>query len=120
MAFTQHGDQSYVFGFQDAGATAIAATAGIKPQTLSVSYEPEFQAEATNEEGQIAAKVVGPDKGSFTLSGYLVDEAAFAAATDFSYDGKFFIITGRKTDSSNQDFVKGELTGEYYPLITGT
>jgi hypothetical protein len=118
MAFTQHGDQDYVFGFQDAGAAAIAAAAGVKPQTLSISYEPEFQAEATNEEGQIAAKVIGPDKGTFTLSGYLVDDSAFGSATNFTYDGKFFIITGRKTDASNQDFVKAELTGEYYPLIT--
>lgn len=119
MAFEQFGDQDYVFGFQDEDAAALAASNGLKPQTLSVSFEPEFQADATDETGQIAAKVVGPDKGSFTMSGYVVNQTQFLDATDFTYDGKFYIITGRKLDASNQDFVKGEFTGETFEKITG-
>lgn len=117
MAFTQHGNQDYVFGFSSPDAATIAAAIGMKPQTLSLSYEPEFQAEAQNQDGEIEAKVVGPDKITFTMSGYVVDEELLKDAGSFEFDGKFFIITGRKLDLSNTDFQKGELTGESYANI---
>ena len=117
MAFTQHGPADYKFGFQDAAATLLATATGLKPQSISISSEPEFQAEAQNENGEVAALVVGPPKKSFTMSGYVTDLAAFEAAGDFEYDGNFFIITGRKRDESNQDFMKGEFTGVSYANI---
>lgn len=120
MAFTQHGDQTYTFGFQDGAAAVIAATVGLKPQTLSISGEAEFTAEAQNENGEVAAVVVGPDKRSFTMSGYVVDAALLEAAGNFTYDGKFFIITGRKIDTSNSEFTKGEISGTSYSNITGS
>jgi len=63
--------------------------------------------------------VVGPDKMSFTMNGYIVDEELFKAATNFTYDNKYFILAGRKVDTSNTDFTKGEMSGQSYPLITG-
>jgi hypothetical protein len=117
MAFTQHGNQEYVFGFDDADATTLATTIGLKPQTLSLQYEPEFTAEAQDENGEVAAVVVGQDKVNFTMTGYIVDQAALEAATDFEFGGRFFIITGRKLDTSNTEFKKGEVSGMSYAGI---
>lgn len=118
MAFTQKGDLTYVFGFNDASAEAIAAAIGIKPQTLSISTEPEFTAEAKNEDGETASYVKGGDKSTFTLTGFLVNEGLFDAASDFNFAGDFFIVNNRKLDKSNTDFQKAEITGMSYPLIT--
>jgi len=117
--FTQHGNKDYKFGFQDEGAAAIAAACGLKPQTLSITRDPEFQATAANTDGMTESVVVGPDKIAFTMNGYIVDQELFDAATNFTYDNKYFILTGRKADTSNTDFTKGEMSGTSYPLITG-
>ncbi len=114
MAFTQHGNQDYVFGFESVEAATLAAAVGMKPQTLSLNYEPEFQAEALGGTGEVESVVVGPDKVSFTLSGYITDEELFKAADSFEFDGRFFIIQGRKLDSGATEFKKGELTGVSY------
>jgi hypothetical protein len=116
--YTQYGDQDYVFGFDDAAASAIAAAIGVKPQTLSVSGTPEFTAEGKNIDGMTEAFVVGDQKFSFTMSGFLVDKALFdAASLSFTYDGRFYIVTDRKRDISNVDFQKAELTGVSFILI---
>jgi len=114
----QHGNQDYVFGFKDEVAAQLANLIGMKPQTLSLQYEAEFTAEAQNENGETEAVVVGPDKVSFTMSGYVVDADALKEATDFTFIGRYFIIQGRKLDTSNTEFQKGELTGVSYDLIT--
>lgn len=119
MAFTQHGNGDYVFGFDSAEASAIAAAVGLKPQTLSLSLEPEFQAEALDDKGEVASKAVGPDKINFTMSGYVTDGTLLQAASSFEFEGRYYIITGRKIDHSNSDFRKGELTGESFAGITG-
>lgn len=118
MAYQQHGNLDYVFGFNDANAEALATSIGIKPQTLSISGEPEFTAEAKNEDGETESFVVGADAYNFTLSGFLVDESAFNAATNFTFDSRYFIVVGRKRDKSNTDFQKAEFTGRSFPLIT--
>lgn len=117
MAYTQHGNTDYSFGFDDPDAATIAAAVGLKPQTLSLSYEPEFTAEAQDENGETASVVVGQDKINFTLSGYIVDAALIKSADSFEYDGRFYIIQGRKLDNSNTDFAKGELTGTSWANI---
>jgi hypothetical protein len=118
MAFTQHGSQDYTFGFDSVDAAAIAAAIGLKPQTLSLSYEPEFTAEAQDEEGETASVVVGQDKISFTMSGYITDEGLLEAAASFEYDGRFYIVMGRKIDHSNTEFRKGELSGTSWAKVT--
>lgn len=118
MAFTQHGNTDYTFGFNDVDAAAIAAAIGLKPQTLSLNYEPEFTAEAQDENGEVASVVVGQHKIGFTLTGYIVDEALLKAADSFTYDGRYFIIKGLKIDHANTEFRKGECTGESYAGIT--
>lgn len=118
MAFTQHGNTDYAFGFDDPDASTIATAVGLKPQTLSLVYEPEFQAEAQDENGEVASVVVGPDKINFTMNGYVVDESLLKSADSFEYDGRYYIIQGRKIDSANTDFKKGELTGVSYAGVT--
>lgn len=117
MAFTQHGSPDYTFGFDSVDATAIAAAIGLKPQTLSLNYEPEFTAEAQDQNGEVASVVVGQDKIGFTLNGYITNETLLKGAANFEYDGRFFIIMGRKIDHSNTEFRKGEVTGMSYAGI---
>jgi len=111
MSFTQHGNQDYEFGFHSVEAAAIATAIGLKPQTLSLGYEPEFRAEAQDENGEVATVVLGPRKIAFTMNGYVVDETLLKAAEAFEYDGRYFIIENLKIDESNTDFKKAELTG---------
>ena len=119
MAFTQHGNLDYTFGFDSVDAAAIAVAIGLKPQTLSLSYEPEFTAQAQDEMGEVASMVVGQDKISFTMSGYITDEDLLKVADAFSYDGRYYVVTGKKIDHSNTEFRKGELTGVSYAGIAG-
>jgi hypothetical protein len=113
-----YGDQSYQFGLNDADALAIADAIGLKPESLEIAGEPEFTAEGRDVNGMTAAFAVGDAKYTFTMSGYLTDKSLFAAAADFTYDGRFFIITTPKETRSNTDFVKAELQGVCYPQIS--
>ncbi|NDE16086.1 hypothetical protein EBZ80_14260 [bacterium] len=112
MAYTQHGDQDFIFGFDDPDAEAIAAAIGLKPMTLSIQASPEFEAEGKDEDGMTTCYVVGQDKFTFTLTGYIVDKTLFnATAPAFDFEGKKFIVNGKKRDLSNTDLMKGEVSG---------
>jgi len=115
--FTQYGDQDYVFGFDDPDAEAIADSVGMYPQTLSVTGEPEFTAEAKNLEGMTAAVVVADKKFQFTMTGFVIDPTKLDAGGSFEYKGRFYILMGNKLDVSNVDFQKGEVNGSSYVLI---
>ena len=119
MSFRQYGNGEYVFGFNDPAAAALAAAVGLKPQTLKVSGEPEFTAEAKDEEGMTAAFAVGDDMRNIQLNGFLVDEGLFDGAREFEFDGSFFIVTGRNKDVANTEFKKGDLTARAFSKITG-
>lgn len=123
MAFTQYSNGTTIlFGFQDAAASNLAADIGLRPQTLSISGEPEFTAEAKNEFGETISAVVGAIAYSFTMSGFLEDEALLNAATSFNFNAggtsRLFVVMSRKVDKSNTDFQKAEITGKAWPLIT--
>jgi hypothetical protein len=118
MASIQYGSADYTFGFDDAEAEAIAAAIGLKPQTLSVTGEPEFTAEAKNLDGMTEAYVVADMKFQFTMAGFVVDRALLLQGGSFTYDGRLFIVSGVKLDIANTDFQKGETNGVSYPLIT--
>lgn len=119
MAFTKFGDNTYKFSFDAAEAAAIAAATGLKPQELQINSEPEYVAEALDEAGETAAVAVGEDKRTFTMSGYIVDETKFdEQGLDFTFDSKFFIITGRQKTEAARDYAKGQLTGVSYKNVT--
>jgi hypothetical protein len=117
--FRQHGNQDYIFGFDDPAVALIAAAIGLKPQSASIAIEPEFTAEAKNEDGMTDGKVVGDPKKTVTLNGFITDDELFdGQGTAFNLNGDFYIVEGRKKDTSNTDFKKGEITAVSYPLIT--
>lgn len=119
MSFTQHGDGSYKFAFNDPDALTIAAAVGVKPQSLSLNYTPEFTATAENEDGETESVVVGEDAIDFTLSGYLIDVELFEDGKSFEFMGRYYIIMGRKKDLNNKEFQKAELTGKSYKNVDG-
>lgn len=116
---TQHGDQDYVFGFDDQGALGIASIAGIRPQSMNISGEPEFTAEAKNLFGLTEAFVVSDSKDNFTMDGYVVDKDKLdtSSGKSFQLNSRKFIITNRDRNAQNTDFQKGKISGVSYPLI---
>jgi len=123
MAFTQFSNGSpLTFGFDDANASSLASTIGMRPQTLSISATPEFEAEGKNEDGETISYVRGADKYAFDMSGYLENETLFASVRSFTFhvDGsdRLFIVGSRKTDKSSQDFQKISIQGVCFPNVT--
>jgi len=119
MAITKKGDLTYVFGFDGSG-TGIATSLGMKPMELKTQGAAEYVAKAEDEEGQVFAMVTAADARTFTLTGYITNQTTFEDAEDFTFDGKFYIITGRNIDFSSKEFMKGEVTGEQYDAIVAT
>lgn len=117
MAITEHGDAAYVFGWDDTDAGAIATATGLKPQSLKVSGAAEYVAKAENEDGVPAAMAVAPDGRTFTMSGYVVDKTKFDAAKAFTYESRYYVITGRSIDTESKEYRKGEFTGEQHDEI---
>lgn len=113
--YNQFGDSTYEFGIDSANTTLVD---GMAVETISVSGTPEFEAFAKNTAGATAAYVRGKDKYEFNASGYLIDETAFDANTNFTYDGHFFIISKREKADSNVDFRKCNISGVAFALIT--
>lgn len=112
MAYTKFGEQEFIFGFDDPDAEAIAAAIGMRPMTLKIGSTPEFEAEGKNEDGETVCYVVGPDKNTFTLSGYVVNKELFnATGASFDFEGKKFIVNSKSRDLSSTDLQKGELSG---------
>ncbi len=116
MAITKKGDTTYVFGFDGSG-TGIATSIGMKPMELKTQGAAEYVAKAEDEEGLTIAMVTAADARTFTLTGYVINQTAFNDAEDFTFDGNFYIITGRNIDYSSKEFMKGEVTGEQYDGI---
>lgn len=118
MAIQEHGDASYVFGWDDTDAAALATASGLKPQSLKVTGAAEYVAKAENEDGVPAAMAVAPDGRTFTMSGYVVDKTKFLAAASFSFESKYYVITGRDITVETKEYRKGEFTGEQHDEIT--
>jgi hypothetical protein len=119
MAFKKFGDGNYRFSFQSGEAAAIAAAVGLKPQELRVSGEPEFVAEALDEEGEVAAMAVGQDKKTFTMDGYITNPTLFEEeGLDFTFDGRFYIVTGRERTVATREYEKGQLSGVSHAGVT--
>lgn len=120
MAFRKFGDGSYRFGIDSVEAAEIKALVGLTPQKISFQGEPEFVAEAMDEEGLVAAMAVAQDKKTFTMEGYITDLALFeATGAAFEFDGRYYVVTGRNRDAAPREYEKGTLTGVSYLGITG-
>lgn len=113
--FDQFGDTSYVFGIADANTDIVA---GMAVEQITITGTPEFEAMAKNSGGLTASYVRGKDKFEFSASGFLTDEDAFDAVTNFTYQTHFFIINKREKADSNVDFRKCNIAGVAFALIT--
>jgi hypothetical protein len=115
MSISKHGKANgvYTFGINDAQTLAIAALTGLQGNTLRINGEPEFEAEAQNEEGVTDGLVLGPQKKTFELEGLVVDRDLYnaAAGTGFSYDGDYYIIRNVGEAKGNREFLRGTFTG---------
>ncbi len=121
MAITKHtNDATIKFGWEadSTGILAIAGAVGMQPQELKLSGSAEYIAKAEALDGTVAAMAIAPDKRQFTMTGYVTDSTLFNDAVSFTYDSKYYVISGRSLDASNKDYQKGELTGEQHDLIT--
>jgi len=125
MSFTQFGDAKYKFGYANGevttsdAAAAIETATGLAPMELQISSEPEFIAEAEGPDGTVEGLAVAQDKYTFTVDGYITNRSKFEEdGLDFTFDGKFFIITGRQDTKGSKVFQKGQLTGVCYQGIT--
>jgi hypothetical protein len=123
MALKQFGSQQYVFGLPGEAAT-LAGTIGLKPQEVKVTWDPEFEAEGKNTFAETEAYVKGSPKGSFTMSGYIVNLTLFNNAiltgTGFTFGGKAFIIKGGSPGMKSTEFQMGEFNGVSFPNISDT
>ena len=114
--FDQFGDCTYVFGIDD--TETLGVVPGMALETITITGTPEFEAFAKNTQGATASYVRGKDKFEFTASGFLIDESAFDAATNFTYQLHFFIINRREKANSNVDFRKCTLGGVAFALVS--
>ncbi len=112
--FEQFGDLAYDFGIAGANTTIVA---GMAVESITVTGTPEFEAMAKNAGGLTASYVRGRDAYEFTASGFLTDEAAFDANSNFTYDGRYYIINRREKADSNVDFRKCSIGGRSFALI---
>lgn len=113
--FDQFGDQTYIFGIADANTNIVG---GMAVEQITITGTPEFEAMAKNSGGMTAAYARGKDKYEFSANGFLIDETAFDAVTNFVYEGHFFIINKREKADSNVDFRKCNISGVAFALIT--
>lgn len=118
MAIEKHGDNTFVFAWDDTDADAIALATGLRPQTLKIASAPEFVAKAEDEDGLAAASAVAPDARTATMTGYVVDKTKFESAASFTFETRYYVITGRNMDVEAKEYRKGEFTAEQNDGIT--
>lgn len=121
MALKQFGVTSYQFGFNDASAAAIAATVGLTPQEITISEEPEVEAEGKDAFNRTVAYVVDDaGKKSLTMNGYVSNSALFDAAKGltFTYGGKIYIVRTAERGVKKDDFQTGTITAVNFAKIT--
>lgn len=111
--YTRYGAGEYTFGAE--GLTV----GGMSIESFNTDLTPEFEASAKGPDGTIKAFVRGPDMANFSASGYLIDEAAFDALSDFTFGGRFFIVKKKGKARTNTDFKKATLEAVSYSNITG-
>lgn len=123
MALKQYGNSSYKFGFNDAEASAIAATVGLTPQEVTISEEPEVENEAKDAFNRTVAYVIDTSgKKSLTLNGYVSNSTLFDAAkgVTFTYGGKLYITRTAERGVKKDDFQMGTITAVNFPQITSS
>ena len=116
---TLFGVQTYRWGIDDPNALTLID--GVAVESLEYQQEPEVNAAAMNAEGVTVAKVVSKQvnyKFTAKVSGYINDETAFDAVTNFTFQSRFYIITNKSKTFNNTDFAKCAVDAESFAAIT--
>lgn len=123
--FEQAGELKYQFGFNDkdtgaqiADVTTIASDIGVSPTSLTINYEPEFEAQATGPGGTVESTVIGPRMGNFSMEGFALCKAKLLENTFFWFDSQLFSVSNRELGYQNQDFQTATLSGKTYCNVT--
>jgi hypothetical protein len=121
------GDCAYLWAFDDGnGREELPNVTALTIETFTEELVPEFEAEATDDEGNVAAVRRGPLKLTFNLSGYGKSSASLSTYTEGQNCklrvksielNQFFDCYVEKwaITASNNDFLKCELTAVTYP-----
>ena len=117
MATTKLGDCAYIYGIDTQEEIAGMIITGLTKET-----SPEFEAEATDDTGNVKSVVRGGDKISYTVSGFAKNTATLSThggdGCTTTIDSKTCIIEKWSINSANNDFAKCELTAVHYPIAT--
>jgi hypothetical protein len=117
----QFGNEKFEFGVRDPNALTLID--GCAVESIELKGEPEVYATAKDAQGNTAAVVVSqPNKYKLTatVSGYVVDKALFNAVSNFTFQGRFYIIKSRSQTSNNEDFARCNIEAESFFLINNT
>jgi hypothetical protein len=112
---TKIGDCAYIYGITGGSVDCITL------ESKNEETVPEFEAEATDDDGNVAAVVRGPEKITFTLSGYTsagCDLDSHECKVDVPTDGggmRTCYVEKWSINRTNNDFAKCELTAVCYP-----
>lgn len=107
-----HGSLNVIFGLP-VDEQALSNDLGLEVNKVDRSYEPAFQAEAIDREGEEAAIAIQKRarwNRSFDVSGKVIDEAKFLAVSEVTVGGVKFIVTGNKVGDAVREFVEGSCT----------
>ena len=113
----QLGDCQYVFGISDGRCTVPC----LKVESFSMEETPEFETEATDNDGNVASVVRGPSKFTANISGYCTAADLDCLACQIIIPGKNggqFYVEKFSISGSNNDFKKAEITAHRYPGAT--
>ena len=108
----KHGSLNVTLGLK-AELQAMPDDIGIEVTSVERAYEPEYQAEAIDREGEAGA--IGIQKrerwaGNFDVTGSVIDEAKFLALKTVTVGGVKFIVTGNKIGDKVREFSEGSCT----------
>lgn len=119
MAYDQYGDSNYRFGIDDSDATAIKSAVGLEPTSWKLDLAREFDEKATDRNGEVQSRALGPFMRTLTFSGTITNRALFEAAdATFSFEGEFYMVTNTNITAEGGKFEQGEVTADHYSNIS--
>ena len=99
------------------GTTAIL---GIVVESQNADANPQYAAEAKNDDGETIAVQLGKRQGTATVSGYKLSITPVpAVGSTFPLNGETFFIDKVTVQESNTDFQKLEITGKFWEGVAG-
>lgn len=114
---TTYGDKTYLHGLPS-DILGVVDNLGMALTSFKPEREPEFMSEAEGPDGLVAAIARSKEKITVNASGFIIDKAAFEAATDFKYGSSLFIISKKGQEYAHKGFAKCDFTCVARPNVT--